>query len=74
MWRWWPMGPRVGLWFLKHDQNYHRLDFRRGKVPIINVSRIENDFIFDISLDKKDGLKQRLEIQKMQNGLPEFKY
>ena len=55
---------------LKHDPNYHRLDFRRGKVPIINVSRIENDFIFDISLDKKDGLKQLLEIQRMQNGLP----
>lgn len=43
---------------LKHHSRYTRLDFRRGKVPIINVC--SNDFMFDISVNKKDGLKQLL--------------
>lgn len=59
---------------LRHDRSYYKLDFRRGKVPIINVSCRETDFIFDISVNKRDGLKQLLELQRMQNGLPEFKY
>ena len=43
---------------LKHNRAYSRLDFRRGKVPIINVS--SNEFMFDISVNKSDGLKQLL--------------
>jgi hypothetical protein len=43
---------------LKQHPAYSRLDFRRGKVPIINVR--SGEFMFDISVNKRDGLKQLL--------------
>lgn len=59
---------------LKCDPHFTKLDFRRGKVPIINLHSIRHDYLIDISVNKRDGLKQVLELHRMTNGLPEFKY
>lgn len=59
---------------MQKDPNYIRLDFRRGKVPIINTHTSKYDLQLDISVNKQDGLKQIFEIQKIQNSIPEFKY
>ena len=59
---------------MKTDPNYIRLDFRRGKVPIINFHSSKYDLQFDISVNKIDGLKQVAEIKKILQNIPEFKY
>ena len=59
---------------MQHDSNYSRLEFRRGKVPIINTHSSKYDLQLDISVNKQDGLKQIFEIQKIQNTIPEFRY
>ena len=55
---------------LKRDTSYGRLEFRRGKVPIINVHSLAHDFQIDISVNKRDGLRQLEEIRRSLNGLP----
>jgi DNA polymerase sigma len=59
---------------LRHNSDYVRLDFRRGKVPIINMHNSKYDLPMDISVNKKDGIRQLREIERMMEGLPEFKY
>ena len=59
---------------LRDEPKFTRLDFRRGKVPIINVFSSRGGQQFDISVNKRDGLRQLLEIQRMIGGVPEFKY
>jgi DNA polymerase sigma len=43
---------------MRDDSDYIRLDFRRGKVPIINAHSKRYDIQLDISVNKTDGLKQ----------------
>ena len=45
---------------LRNHPEFLRLDFRRGKVPIINVHSRKHNIQFDISVNKRDGLKQLL--------------
>ena len=55
---------------MKNDPNYIRLDFRRGKVPIINFHSSKYDLQFDMSVNKIDGLKQVAEIKKILQNIP----
>lgn len=45
---------------IRHKKDFIKLDFRRGKVPIINFHSTKYDLQFDISVNKRDGIKQLL--------------
>ena len=43
-------------------------------MPLIKFHTVDSDIQFDISVNKEDGIKQIIEVKRMLDNFPEFRY